>query len=74
MRSSGIYLTEDSVKTGRPCGKVRSSFPELKMWRRFFSDTKVYTGTVNLPKTKFPGRLKPKERLDVQKRLNQVGQ
>lgn len=41
------------------------------MWRRFFSDSKVYTATINLPKTKFPGRLKPKERLDVQKRVNQ---
>lgn len=42
------------------------------MWRRFFSDSKVYTATINLPKTKFPARLKPKERLDVQKRVNQV--
>lgn len=42
------------------------------MWRRFFSDSKVYTSTINLPKTKFPARLKPKERLEVQKRLNQV--
>lgn len=44
----------------------------LKMWRRFFSDSKAYTATINLPKTKFPVRLKPKERLDVQKRVNQV--
>lgn len=42
------------------------------MWRRFFSDSKVYTSTINLPKTKFPARLKPNERLDVQKRVNHV--
>lgn len=49
-----------------------SYYPELNMWRRFFSDSKSYTKTVNLPKTKFPARIKPKERQIVQNKLNQV--